>query len=193
MTCSFKLNFWYSASFLNGRFGPRQIRCEAVLVRAVNGATGAAPYESLMVADVGDIPIIPYNAVRTCEIIKEHMSKIIKNGCRPLSIGGDHLVTYPILQAIKVSSNYITKLLTISIYMIYFSCCPSDEGLNASQRYTLLSILAAMYYTSFLYFDLYLNTAYATHHINLYSIASLLLRTANITRTFLTKMSTCMS
>ena len=135
MTCSFKLNFWYSASFLNGRFGPRQIRCEAVLVRAVNGATGAAPYESLMVADVGDIPIIPYNAVRTCQIIKEHMSKIIENGCRPLSIGGDHLVTYPILQAIKVSSNYITKLLTISIYMIYFSCCPSDEGSTLAKLY----------------------------------------------------------
>ena len=75
-------------------------------MRAVNGVTGAAPYDSLMVADVGDIPVNPYNPLRTCQIIKEHMSKIIKNGCRPLAIGGDHLMTYPILQALKVRVVY---------------------------------------------------------------------------------------
>lgn len=83
------------------RFGPRQVRCESVLVRAVNGATGAAPYDSLMVADVGDIPVIPYSTPRSVKIIKEHMSDIIKDGCRPISVGGDHLIAYPILQAIK--------------------------------------------------------------------------------------------
>ena len=55
-----------------------------------------------MVADIGDIAIVPYNTERTCKIIKQEMAKIIKNGCRPLSMGGDHLVTYPVLQAMKV-------------------------------------------------------------------------------------------
>ena len=87
-------------------------------MRAVNGATGAAPYDSLMVADVGDIPVIPYNTERSCKIIKEHMSGIIKDGCRPISVGGDHLVAYPILQAIKVNSYRRTA--RVDVYSVQF-------------------------------------------------------------------------
>ena len=40
----------------------------------------------------------------------------------------------------------------------------SDEGPIRSKRQTLLSIYRPQY-TNFLYFDLYLNTAYATHYV----------------------------
>ena len=36
------------------RFGPRQIRAESVMIRPYNMATGAAPFDSLSVADIGD-------------------------------------------------------------------------------------------------------------------------------------------
>ena len=85
------------------RLGPRQIRTESVMLRSVNNATGALPYDSLMVADVGDIPVVPYNTAKTCEIIRDHMRDVVKDGCRPLTAGGDHLISYPILQAIKVN------------------------------------------------------------------------------------------
>ena len=39
------------------RFGPRQIRTESVLLRPYNMATRAAPFDSLSVADIGDVPI----------------------------------------------------------------------------------------------------------------------------------------
>ena len=45
------------------RFGPRQIRTESVMCRAFNKDTGAAPYESLNVGDIGDVPMNMYKWV----------------------------------------------------------------------------------------------------------------------------------
>ncbi len=39
------------------RFGPRQIRAESALLRPYNMATRAAPFDSLQVADIGDVAI----------------------------------------------------------------------------------------------------------------------------------------
>lgn len=83
--------------------GPRQIRAESCMLRPYNNATGAAPFESLMVADIGDIPINTYNLAATVDIIHKHIATIAGHGCKPLILGGDHTITYPILQGIKVS------------------------------------------------------------------------------------------
>ena len=63
--------------------------------------SGAMPYESLQVADIGDVPIVPYNIRRSCDIITEYYRNIVKVGCTPLTMGGDHTLTYPILRAMK--------------------------------------------------------------------------------------------
>ena len=39
------------------RFGPREIRSQSSLIRPYNMATGAAPFDTLQVADLGDVPI----------------------------------------------------------------------------------------------------------------------------------------
>lgn len=83
------------------RLGPRQIRAESCLLRPYNNATGAAPFESLMVADLGDIPINTYNLAATVEIIHKHIATIAGYGCVPLVLGGDHTISYPILKGIK--------------------------------------------------------------------------------------------
>ncbi|KAM4871427.1 guanidino acid hydrolase, mitochondrial [Thomomys bottae] len=82
------------------RFGPRRIREESVLLRAVNPSTGALPFQSLMVADLGDVPVNLYNLQDSCRLIQEAYQKIVAAGCIPLTLGGDHTITYPILQAI---------------------------------------------------------------------------------------------
>ena len=43
------------------RFGPREIRAESVMIRPYNMATGAAPFDSLSVADIGDVAINTFN------------------------------------------------------------------------------------------------------------------------------------
>ncbi|XP_078805940.1 guanidino acid hydrolase, mitochondrial isoform X2 [Oryzias latipes] len=82
------------------RFGPRQIRVESALLRSYNSGTRAAPYESLVVADIGDINVNVYDLKDTCRRIKEAYRKILSTGCIPLTMGGDHTIAYPILQAV---------------------------------------------------------------------------------------------
>ncbi|XP_071969304.1 guanidino acid hydrolase, mitochondrial [Engystomops pustulosus] len=82
------------------RFGPRHIRAESSMVRRYNITTRAAPYNSLMVADIGDVQVNLYNLEDSCRRIREAYQKIMAAGCIPLTLGGDHTITYPILQAV---------------------------------------------------------------------------------------------
>uniref|UniRef100_A0A8B9HU30 Agmatine ureohydrolase (agmatinase) n=1 Tax=Astyanax mexicanus TaxID=7994 RepID=A0A8B9HU30_ASTMX len=92
------------------RFGPRQIRSESFMLRAYNSATRAAPYESLMVADIGDVNVNLYDLKDTCRRIRETYREVLQTGCIPLTMGGDHTIAYPILQA--VAERYTVPLNT---------------------------------------------------------------------------------
>jgi guanidinobutyrase len=82
------------------RFGPRQIRAESSLIRPYNMATGAAPFDALQVADLGDVAINTYNLDKSVAIIERHYQPIIDAGCKPLTLGGDHTIVLPILRAL---------------------------------------------------------------------------------------------
>ena len=82
------------------RYGPRQIRCESVLVRPYGMATGAAPFDSFQVADTGDVVLNPYNLLESVERIEQHFNAVVESGSIPLSLGGDHTITLPILRAL---------------------------------------------------------------------------------------------
>ncbi|RXJ74832.1 agmatinase [Veronia nyctiphanis] len=83
------------------RFAPRSIRAESCLLRPYNMATGAAPFDSLQVADIGDVAINTFDLKKSIDIIESAYNDILSHGCIPLTLGGDHTVTYPILKAIK--------------------------------------------------------------------------------------------
>ena len=83
------------------RFGPRQIRAESAHLRPYNMGTRAAPYEALAVADIGDVPINPYDLKASVGIIERFYDPVLAAGCRPLTLGGDHTLTLPILRAMK--------------------------------------------------------------------------------------------
>ena len=83
------------------RFGPRQIRAESALLRPYNMATRAAPFDSLRVADIGDVPTNPYDLKKSVAIIEAAYDAILAVGCRPLTLGGDHTITLPILRAMR--------------------------------------------------------------------------------------------
>lgn len=82
------------------RFGPRQIRAESALIRPYNMATGAAPFDALQVADLGDVPINTYSLEKSLAIISGFYGEVLAAGCRPLTIGGDHTIALPILRSI---------------------------------------------------------------------------------------------
>jgi guanidinobutyrase len=83
------------------RLGPRQIRDESRMLRPYNMATGAAPFEHLQVADIGDVPINTFDLKKSVAIIETHLSGVLDHGAVPLTLGGDHTLTWPILRAMK--------------------------------------------------------------------------------------------
>lgn len=82
------------------RFGPRQIRAESCLLRPYNMATGAAPFDALQVADLGDVPINTYSLAKSLPIITDFYDEVLASDCIPLTLGGDHTIALPILRAV---------------------------------------------------------------------------------------------
>jgi guanidinobutyrase len=82
------------------RYGPRAIRADSVMIRPYNMATGAAPFDSLRVGDLGDVPINTYSLLKSVDIIEEFYSDLNQWPLIPLTLGGDHTLTLPILRAL---------------------------------------------------------------------------------------------
>lgn len=81
------------------RFGPRSIRAESALLRPYNMATGAAPFDTLQVADIGDVPINTFHIEKSMNLISDYYAEVLAHGCIPLTMGGDHTIALPILRA----------------------------------------------------------------------------------------------
>lgn len=69
------------------------------MLRPFNMGTGARPFESLQVGDIGDVAVNTFDLKKTVGIIEERFDAILAHGCIPLALGGDHTLTYPILRA----------------------------------------------------------------------------------------------
>jgi guanidinobutyrase len=81
------------------RHGPRHIRMESALIRPYHMATRAAPFDSLNVADIGDVAINTFNLKASVGIITAAYDQILAHDCIPLTLGGDHTLVLPILRS----------------------------------------------------------------------------------------------
>jgi guanidinopropionase len=82
------------------RHGPREIRNMSTMMRRTHHTSGICPYENCQIADLGDVSINPVDVMDTIARIEEHFAAIHAAGAVPLSAGGDHLITLPIMRAI---------------------------------------------------------------------------------------------
>ena len=82
------------------RHGPREIRNQSSMMRKVHHASRLAPYELARVADLGDCPVNPIDLMDTLARIQAFYRRVHEAGALPLSAGGDHLITLPIMRAI---------------------------------------------------------------------------------------------
>lgn len=82
------------------RHGPRQIRDMSQMIRRVNPALKICPYDLANIADMGDADVNPADVKDSMKRIERFYGKAVGLGIRPLSAGGDHLVSYPILRAV---------------------------------------------------------------------------------------------
>lgn len=82
------------------RHGPREIRNQSSFMRAVHHVSRIAPYDLCRVADLGDVETNPFDIIDTMDQITAFMNQVIDAGAVPLSAGGDHLCSLPVLRAV---------------------------------------------------------------------------------------------
>ncbi|MCB2136963.1 MAG: agmatinase [Rhodobacteraceae bacterium] len=82
------------------RHGPRQLRDYSTMIRAQHPVTGLRPFETATCADLGDVGPNPVDGPDTLARFETFFAEMKRRGIRPLSGGGDHLCTLPVLRGI---------------------------------------------------------------------------------------------
>ena len=83
------------------RHGPREMRNQSSLMRAIHHVSRINPYALCSVADVGDLPFVHgFELAASLDDIEAFFAKIHEAGAAPISAGGDHSITLPIFRAI---------------------------------------------------------------------------------------------
>lgn len=82
------------------RHGPRQLRDLSTMIRAQNGSTWVAPFELVNCADVGDVAPNPADLMDSLARMEAFYTRLRLAGVLPLTGGGDHLCSLPILRAL---------------------------------------------------------------------------------------------
>jgi agmatinase len=82
------------------RLGPRAIR-NVERIGPFHHTHGIAPLAELTAADVGDVAFRSrFSLEQSHEDIEAYFSRVAAAGVKPLSAGGDHSISYPILRAV---------------------------------------------------------------------------------------------
>jgi agmatinase len=82
------------------RFGPRALRA-IERIGPYNHVLCTAPVFDLRVADIGDVPFQSrYRLELSHDDIEKRIGQIVDAGIAPLSVGGDHSISHPILKAV---------------------------------------------------------------------------------------------
>jgi agmatinase len=82
------------------RFGPSAIRQASRLLRPYNPALDAQPFRDAQVVDAGDVAANPFDIARAIDETREGLAALITPAGLPvLSLGGDHTMALPALQA----------------------------------------------------------------------------------------------
>ena len=84
------------------RHGPRQMRDLSTMIRAMNPATNISPFTTVNCADLGDVPPNPVDIQDSLDRVTEFVSVMKEKNIVSMTVGGDHLVTLPILRALAI-------------------------------------------------------------------------------------------
>ena len=99
-----------STSKIGARFAPRAIRQESGynaapfsqdgdIVDVVSGQRMKSP-DVLKIIDLGDLTVFPVEWEKMAESLRGSMHQIARTGALPIILGGDHFITYPLVQGL---------------------------------------------------------------------------------------------
>lgn len=93
------------------RLGPRAIRAASVQLAELKAFPfGFDPFETLAVVDYGDCFMDPHHPETVVDSIEKHITGILDKNVIPLTFGGDHFITYPVLRAIAKKHGTVSLL-----------------------------------------------------------------------------------
>jgi guanidinopropionase len=81
------------------RHAPRALRDASTMIRMVNQATRIAPFHTARAADFGDATVNLTSVEHTLELVAGQFARMRTAGVTPLMLGGDHLMSLPVLRA----------------------------------------------------------------------------------------------
>ena len=70
------------------------------MVNVLTGRTISLPREGTLI-DLGDLPVYPMDLARTLASCRDAVSAIAAKGAFPVLLGGDHYVTFPLIEGFK--------------------------------------------------------------------------------------------
>ncbi len=82
------------------RHGPRQLRDASTMIRAEHPVSGMRPFEAMACADVGDVAPNPADIQESMARITAFYDQLLAADILPLTAGGDHLSSLPILRSL---------------------------------------------------------------------------------------------
>ena len=82
------------------RHGPRQLRDASTMMRAQHAVSGVRPFEAAHCADLGDVGPNPADIEDSMARITSFYDEVVAAGIMPLTAGGDHLTSLPVLRSV---------------------------------------------------------------------------------------------
>ncbi|MDY6996673.1 MAG: agmatinase [Actinomycetota bacterium] len=81
------------------RFGPAHVRESSRLLRPYHPGLDVSPFETVQVADAGDIAANPFSIDEAIDAVEAGARELSAGGARLVTIGGDHTIALPLLRA----------------------------------------------------------------------------------------------
>jgi guanidinopropionase len=82
------------------RHGPRQLRDLSTMIRMVHPVSVINPFSTANCADLGDVPVNPADVQDTLKRVTAFYDDLVASGITPMTAGGDHLVSLPVLRSL---------------------------------------------------------------------------------------------
>lgn len=141
------------------RHGPRQLRDASTMIRARHPTSGLCPFDTVNCADLGDVGPNPADIADSMARITAFFEQVTAAGIRPLTAGGDHLTTLPVLRALARDAPLGLVLFDshTDLYRSYFGGTlythgtpfrrAIEEGLLDPSRMVMIGLRGTMYDT----------------------------------------------
>lgn len=139
------------------RHGPRQVRDYTTMIRSTHPVSYLNPFETCNCSDLGDVSPNPAGLEDTLERVEKFFDRIREDGITPISVGGDHLTSLPVLRGLakgrKLSMIHFDA--HTDLFAGYFGGtkythgtpfrCAIEEGLLDPSRVIQIGIRGTMY------------------------------------------------